>query len=111
MKALPKFRETDLIIEFISNKILENREYMFGEHDNVMKKLANYFYNVSFIKNVTVTSSNLLFLFDKVSIKNLFIKAADDELLKIKFSTLINLITHNCDDRSLLEEKLINIIR
>jgi hypothetical protein len=109
LKVAPKFSNVDLLQEFIKNKIIENRLYKYGEHDKIMNKIILYLKDLKEVKSINITEKSVSFAFDKSKIKNLFILPIEDELLKINFSTLINLITHNCD-RGVLENRLLNLL-
>ncbi|KAG0632609.1 hypothetical protein HOY80DRAFT_1069252 [Tuber brumale] len=109
LKALPKFQEIDLIKSFISDKIKECRFYKFRDHDTYMNKLANFFINNDRIDNIALTSRNLIVMFKKLRIKNLFVLPVEGEKLQINFSTLVHLITSQVDRKS-IEDRLIQYI-
>jgi len=108
IKVPPKFSEVPLLTDFITNKIIENRFYKFQNHDSIMLKIANYFASNEAVLSVSVTSRNILIQFSKSMIRNLFIIPQHGEELKINFNSLINLITHNCVERDMAEEWLVN---
>ena len=107
MSDVPPFTEPG-IKRFISEKITESRSYMFGEHDKIMRKIVNYFYNNDKVLNVAVTSKSVLFAFDKSIIRNLFILPKSGEKLELSFTSLIAILTHNCAARDLAEAWLVD---
>lgn len=107
MKILPKFSNTDSLLEFITNDINATRSHCYKMHDEIMLKIASYFSNNAKYQ-VSVTSSSVHVLLDKSAIKNLFILPAEGEELKLKFSTLIHLIT---EANAFREDSEINLFR
>ena len=111
LSSVPKFERPEVVSRFITENILDARRYMFGEHDKIMNKIINYFYNNDKVLDVAVTSRSVLFAFDKSVIRNLFILPKPGESLELNFTTLISIITHNCAARDLAEAWLVNEIR
>lgn len=109
LKGTPKFLKIDTLLNFITSNILASRSCNYKLHDEVMYKIANYFKKSKF--QVAVTSSNMLVMLDKSVISNLFILPAEGEVLKVKFATLINLITANTVDRENSELRLVDKIK
>jgi hypothetical protein len=110
LKALPKFEDVTIIKDFITNKIIENRFYKFGEHDKIMNKIINSFTQNTNYKNVVVNNRNVIMQLNKSPIQNVFILPIEGEKLQLSFKSLIKLITDRID-RKTKEDILFNKIK
>ena len=111
LKAIPLFDDPSLIKHFIMIKILENRKYKFGKHDEIMSKIANYFYQNPNVNNIVSYHNSLNICLEKTPIKNLFIIAKPNEDLKLSLTTLMRLIEMNCPERVDSENLILNELR
>jgi hypothetical protein len=112
LKTPPKLKEIEAIRKFIDDKICENRELQFGQHDQVLKQIINYLKsNDENIDNIFSTEKECRFQFSKHPIVNKFVIPKLGETLKIKFETLIKLINNSIDKNLEKEQdKIIKLI-
>jgi len=109
MKSSPKFSDVSLVESIFTNQINHCRIYKFKDHDMICNNITNFLSESKLVPNLALTSHNSIFSFKKSVIKNLLVLNSENEKLKIKFATLINLITARTS-RSTYEDIVLRLI-
>jgi hypothetical protein len=108
MKALPKFDNVNLIIDYITENIKLNRTYKFNDHDKILNKIINHFgKEATAFSNVCLTNKSLNVLLYKTPIKNIFIIPKENEKLELNYHSLIKIIQQNIEKVRLNREILL----